>query len=477
MIDAARPQPFRPARYVVAGVLAAVVVILTVITSIFTVHTNGAFWPLYVFGFLALATGVGGSVWCVRGLSERGPGRRRDVIRGAAVVAIAFVFWLVVAETTEIYSHVSFGPVITFAIVCLPTTAFGLWVIRRLDRNEKEPWRLMLVAVVWGAVVATTLALWGNGLWQALISDNLPPGAATSQSIGFSAGIIEEISKGLAVVFLYLVMRNEFDDVVDGIVYGAAVGIGFNYFETILYMTRIYVEIEAQTGSGIAANFGAFFQFFMRQGLSLFTGHATYTAMIGAGIGIARQMPRLHQRVLVILAGFLAAIAAHMVWDAWISASSAGGDNFGIVLIFTIFREAVGNGVFTGIVLLLLGMGLRAEGRALEEHLRAEAATGRGAVTTGEIRLLTRPWLRFLERFNALTQQGFPAWRRITRLRNAQLDLAMERWHRARREIDEPLEAEEELRLRVLRLKTAMGPPPRATARPSGPPAPAPPRY
>jgi RsiW-degrading membrane proteinase PrsW (M82 family) len=368
-------------------------------------------------------------------------------------VAIGFACWLMVAETAELYSRVPAGPVVTFAIVCLPTTAFGLWVLRRLDRNEKEPWRLMLVAVVWGAVVATTLALWGNGLWQALISDNLPPGPATSQSVGFSAGIIEEVGKGLAVVLLYLIMRSEFDDVVDGIIYGAAVGLGFNYFETILYMTRIFVEVSAQTGSTIGADVGAYFQFAMRQGLSLFTGHATYTAMIGAGVGIARQMPRLHQRVLVILAGFAAAIAAHMVWDAWIATSAAGGDNVLLLLLFTVFREAVGNGMFTAVVVLLLGMGLRAEGRALQEHLTAEAALGRGAVLPEEIRLLTHPWQRFLERFNALTQRGVRAWVRVSRLRNAQLDLAMERWHRARNEIDEPLQAEEELRLRVLGLR------------------------
>lgn len=458
MIDAARPHPFRPTRYVVAGVLAAAVVVLTGITSLITLRTSSS-WLLYVFGFLALATCGAGTAFGIRGLSARGATRRRDLIRGGVIIAIGFVFWLMVAETTEIYSRVPAGPVITFAIVCLPTTAFGLWVLRRLDRNEKEPWRLMLVAVVWGAIVATTLALWGNGLWQTLISNNLAPGSATSQSIGFSAGIIEEVSKGLAVLLLYLIMRNEFDDVVDGIIYGAAVGLGFNYFETILYMTRTYVEVSGQGGSLITANIAAYFQFVMRQGLSLFTGHATYTAMIGAGIGIARQMPRFHQRVLVIVSGFLAAIAAHMVWDAWIASSAAGGDNVALLLLFTVFREAAGNGLFTAVVLLLLAMGLRAEGKALEEHLAAEAATGRGAVRADEIRLLTHPWQRFLERFNALTQRGMGAWIRLSRLRNAQLDLAMERWHRARREIDEPLEAEEELRQRVLHLRGEAIPP------------------
>jgi len=42
---------------------------------------------------------------------------------------------------------------------------------------------------------------------------------------------------------------------------------------------------------------------------------------------------------------------------------------------------------------------------------------------------------------------------RLARLQTAQLDLAMERWHRERQEIDTPLEAEQELRSEILTLR------------------------
>jgi RsiW-degrading membrane proteinase PrsW (M82 family) len=457
-VQAARPQPFRPVRYVVAGVLGAVVALLATASSAASVLFSSApWWQILLFGVIAIALCGTGVVFCIRSLARVGGERHRDLVRGGALLVVGFAFWILTTESAALYEGAPAGTVLTFAIACLPTTAFGLWVLRRLDRNEKEPWRLMLVAVVWGAVIAPTLALWGNTLWQFAISNNLPPGPAANQSLGFSAGIIEEISKGLAVVMLYLVMRNEFDDVVDGIVYGAAVGLGFNYMESILYMTRTYVMVQGVSpGAGTIA---AFFQWGMRQGLGLFTGHATYTAMIGAGVGIARQMPRRWQRLLAILAGFLGAIAAHMVWDSWIASGGVPG-NAGLALLFVFFREAVGNGGFLAIVLLLLVMGLRAEGNALEEHLAAEAATGRGAVLPQEIRLLTSPWRRFAERFQTLTSRGFRAWIQVSRLRNAQLDLGMERWHRARQEIDEPLEAEEALRQRVLQLRTALAAPP-----------------
>jgi hypothetical protein len=42
---------------------------------------------------------------------------------------------------------------------------------------------------------------------------------------------------------------------------------------------------------------------------------------------------------------------------------------------------------------------------------------------------------------------------KLSRLQTAQLDLAMERWHRERKEIDTPLEAEQRLRDRVIQLR------------------------
>ena len=52
-------------------------------------------------------------------------------------------------------------------------------------------------------------------------------------------------------------------------------------------------------------------------------------------------------------------------------------------------------------------------------------------------------------------RRGPAAYLRLSRLQTAQLHLAMERWHRERDEIDEPLAAEEALRTRVLQLRGA----------------------
>ena len=66
-----------------------------------------------------------------------------------------------------------------------------------------------------------------------------------------------------------------------------------------------------------------------------------------------------------------------------------------------------------------------------------------------------RPWLLRIVANEARNRRRSAGRRsRLTlRLQTAQLDLAMERWHRERKEIDTPLEAEQQLRQRVIDLR------------------------
>jgi RsiW-degrading membrane proteinase PrsW (M82 family) len=333
------------------------------------------------------------------------------------------------------------------AAACLPTTALGLLVVRRMDRNEKEPWRLVLVAAAWGAVVATSLVVWGESIWEVSAQRSLVPGPGLDASLAFMAGVLEEVAKGLAVVLLFLVMRNDFDDVVDGIVYGAAVGLGFNFMESITYMTNLYAIFSPEGLGGLAAGF----QWYARQVLGLFFGHATYTAFIGAGLGIARQLPSRRQKLFAIGSGFIVAIAAHFSWDAWINFFPSPNGTLGLVGMH--LRTLVMTGPFTAGVIVLLLFGIRFEGQNLRDQLRKEAANGQGAILPEEVHVLSSPWQRMKQRLFALNRMGLRGYFKISQLQTAQLDLAMERWHRERREIDMPLEAEEELRRRVIDLR------------------------
>jgi protease PrsW len=185
-------------------------------------------------------------------------------------------------------------------------------ILRYLDRREREsPW-LFAIAILWGAVIATGMALPLNtGLVMAVgrwleqypgIGGYLGPHGAMLLGAPLAAPVVEETTKALGVVLLFAFLRAEFDNMRDGFVYGALVGVGFNLLETPLYVAQGYAEY------GVAPwglQFGARFALF---GLG---GHAMFTGIFGAFLGVARQTRRALIRIAAPLTGLALAVLAH----------------------------------------------------------------------------------------------------------------------------------------------------------------------
>jgi len=369
---------------------------------------------------------------------DREPHRRdRHLLRAAVVLGIALLVLLFIVD------FLIAGFNLLALIACLPTTGLAIWIVRAADNNEKEPWRLVMVAVVWGAVIAFNLSVVVEGLYGALINSGLVPGPGEGLSSAFMAGTIEEGAKGLALLVIFWWMRDEFDGVLDGIVYGAVVGLGFNFMESLEYISS--------GGAG---------QFVLRQMLGIFLGHATYTALIGAGLGVARQLRDRRGRAIVIVCGFLAAIGAHFLWDAQSILLPQPVDPNYLLLVLP-GRYLVVTGPWAVALAALFLLGKHFESKALLRQLTLEASNGAGAVLPGEVAVLVDPGRRFEARMRILARRGWRGYRWLRRLQRAQLELAMERWHRERQEIDEPLAAENHLRDTVISLRMATTPPPR----------------
>jgi RsiW-degrading membrane proteinase PrsW (M82 family) len=132
-----------------------------------------------------------------------------------------------------------------------------LAVLWFLDRRERETSWLFAAAFLWGACIATALALPFNTAFflfvDAVIAQEPPirevlgPDAAMLLAAPISAPIAEEIAKALGVLVLFWFLRAEFDNMRDGIVYGALVGVGFNWFEAALYVAQNYAEYGVAT--------------------------------------------------------------------------------------------------------------------------------------------------------------------------------------------------------------------------------------
>ncbi|MGZ5154743.1 MAG: PrsW family intramembrane metalloprotease [Burkholderiales bacterium] len=184
--------------------------------------------------------------------------------------------------------------------------AVPLTVLWFLDRRERENSLLFAAAFLWGAFIATALALPFNtvffqivDVWVAqhpVLKRLLGPDAAMMLAAPISAPIAEEIAKALGVLLLFWLLRAEFDNMRDGIIYGALVGLGFDWFEAALYVAQGYAEY------GVAP-YGA--QFGSRYALFGLGGHALFTGIFGASLGLAIQTRRRWIRILAPIAGML----------------------------------------------------------------------------------------------------------------------------------------------------------------------------
>jgi RsiW-degrading membrane proteinase PrsW (M82 family) len=210
-----------------------------------------------------------------------------------------------------------------------------LSVLWFLDRREPEsPW-LYAFIFLWGALIATTLAKPVNDIIfssvgqfltlhpdiQTLLGENAEMAIA-----GPLAGpIVEETTKGLGVLLVFWLLRSEFDNVRDGFIYGALVGIGFNFLEAPFYVVKTFSD------TGIAPWAG---QLAQRHALLGFGGHALYTGLFGLGLGLARQTTRTWLRYVAAPVGWLLGFSAHLL-------------NNGLGLLVTLLLIATGGEVAT----------------------------------------------------------------------------------------------------------------------------------
>jgi RsiW-degrading membrane proteinase PrsW (M82 family) len=169
-------------------------------------------------------------------------------------------------------------------LVVLIVSAFALplvflaW-IRNTERLDREPWHAVLRAFSWGAVFSVILAIVFSLLLLSLFRELGPlqeilaarfeqPEAVFGVLV--VAPLVEEAAKALGV----RAGRRHTEVVVDGLVYGAAAGLGFSATENLFYGLAEFVESGAPPALVLIA-FRSFSSSFL---------HASATAVVGYGI-------------------------------------------------------------------------------------------------------------------------------------------------------------------------------------------------
>lgn len=231
-----------------------------------------------------------------------------------------------------------------------------LIIIWWLDRNEREPFWILLLNFFWGATGAIFLGIIGSLIFQipvSVIIQTVSDGDV-SKMIDLSgavitAPIVEEFTKGIFLILMSL--QKEFDGLVDGVVYGGGIGLGFGMTENFMYFLS-YGRTPADwiTIVIIRTVFSAVM-------------HCMSQATFGAFIGFAKFKPRILKFILWP-AGFLCAVFLHFSWNLTVSFENTSllGMFFLIlyfVALFSVFQ-----------------ISLFFESRTIMKELREESSSG-----------------------------------------------------------------------------------------------------
>ncbi|GCE13337.1 PrsW family glutamic-type intramembrane protease [Tengunoibacter tsumagoiensis] len=339
-----------------------------------------------------------------------------------AFLIVGAVIAIILHNMTDLMALTQDGPVSILSaltIPLIPAIGIGL-LVNCIDRFEREPWFLRLGAFIWGAIIIPPALFIEQQLDTAFVGIAGPDSGALAHALfqGLRAGVTEESVKGFGLLLLFFLIRDEFDNITDGIVYGALIGAGFAMVENFYYFVQSPKLI-----------------------LFLFVGrivlgwlcHSTFTVCFGIALGYVRHTRLRWKHIAIPLVGFLAAIGLHTIFD-FINQfandlATASPDNATIMLISTI--AVIANYIppfCTQIVILyFLLKSLSHEVYILREFLASEVS--RGIITVDEYALLQHSFVRTQEERRVLRRYGWKQWLRVKELYQTEIGLAFRKWH------------------------------------------------
>jgi RsiW-degrading membrane proteinase PrsW (M82 family) len=239
-----------------------------------------------------------------------------------AVVLLAVA--LFAAELTFIglliYSRPLLGVLAALSVLPALLLAGYFWIG---DPTMREPVPTLAITFVLAVVLAGVAAVVNTvsfGVAAELATSDVAAAAGPLVLFFLVVGPIEEVVKVLAVR-LYAFPRDEFDTVVDGVVYGAVAGLGFATIENVVYISQGYLLADAGGAGPVTdavrvASSRAF----------VGPGHVIYSAWAGYYLGLARFNPE--RRGPIVVKGLLVAAFIHATYNSAVTYLPLGGLGF-----------------------------------------------------------------------------------------------------------------------------------------------------
>ena len=165
-----------------------------------------------------------------------------------------------------------------------------LLLIRFYDKYEKEPlWRMILLSFFGGIV---------SILVSTILYTFIHPKFNLTDAI-LKVGTVEEFSKILTLFILYKIIRKEFDEIVDGIIYVAAVSLGFSVIENIFYAQHATFPLAL----------------LFKRFLFATVGHISFSVYMGIAFYVHKKIRKNYTGLLL---SFILSTLAHGLYDGFL---------------------------------------------------------------------------------------------------------------------------------------------------------------
>ncbi len=214
-----------------------------------------------------------------------------------------------------------------------------VWWVRNTPRYGREPMRVVLHVFFWGAIVSVVIALIFELLLTSAAMEITPLytylashfSLDPAEVFGFliAAPFIEEAAKGLGA----RTARGAFHTPTDGLVYGAAAGLGFSAMENLLYGLTAWYTLSQQ---GLDPSSSLALIVFRSFSSSLLHGSAT----AATGYGIAKAW--LYRRRYAYLPFYLLAVVMHGAFNFAVNLGTLYPGALGGLIDYVGFFAAIG---------------------------------------------------------------------------------------------------------------------------------------
>jgi len=200
------------------------------------------------------------------------------------------------------------GLLILFLSAFVPPIIYAIW-IRNTEKYEREPWHAIIIAFMWGATVAIIMSLILEFIFDASLYMYIGDYNITAfLMVVMVAPIVEEFSKPLALGLGRV--KREINEMEDGMIYGAAAGLGFSATENLFYEAGF-----------LSKGLLLFIIFVIIRTIGGCLLHASATALTGYGYG--RKIMGKGEEYLLHYFGL--AISVHAFYNLLASLRLAGG--------------------------------------------------------------------------------------------------------------------------------------------------------